>query len=88
MVPALFDAPLRTADVGEAFASEFVGKQGPVHLFRHAFDLALGRYSGRRAGGRRVGPFGLGSPRVRLEYLAGVKRELTFGNARNERPSR
>jgi hypothetical protein len=35
----------------ERFASEFAGKQSPVQLFWHSFDLALGRYSGRRAGG-------------------------------------
>jgi hypothetical protein len=35
----------------ERFASDFAGKQGPVQLFWHGFDLALGRYSGRRAGG-------------------------------------
>ena len=40
-----------TAGVFERFASEFTGKQGPVQLFWHSFDLALGRYSGRRASG-------------------------------------
>ena len=40
-----------TTAVFERFASEFAGKQGPVQLFWHGFDLALGRYSGRRAGG-------------------------------------
>jgi len=40
-----------TSDVFERFASEFAGKQGPVQLFWHSFDLALGRYSGRRADG-------------------------------------
>ena len=38
-----------TSDVMEEFASEFTGKQSPVHLFWHSFDLALSRYSGRRA---------------------------------------
>lgn len=37
--------------VFERFATEFAGKQGPVQLFWHGFDLALGRYSGRRAAG-------------------------------------
>jgi hypothetical protein len=37
--------------VFERFATEFAGKQGPVQLFWHGFDLALGRYSGRRADG-------------------------------------
>jgi hypothetical protein len=40
-----------SASVFERFASEFAGKQGPVQLFWHGFDLALGRYSGRRAAG-------------------------------------
>jgi Family of unknown function (DUF5996) len=40
-----------SADVFERFAVEFVGKQGPVQLFWHGFDLALGRYSGKRAPG-------------------------------------
>ena len=31
------------------FRSGFVGKASPVHLFWHGFDLAHGRYSGRRA---------------------------------------
>ena len=42
-----YDAVLWSADVLERFASEFAGKQGPVQLFWHSFDLALGRYSGR-----------------------------------------
>ena len=32
--------------VFEAFAGRFNGKQSPVHLFWHSFDLALGRFSG------------------------------------------
>jgi Family of unknown function (DUF5996) len=40
-----------SSDVFERFASEFAGKQGPVQLFWHGFDLALGRYSGKLAGG-------------------------------------
>ncbi len=40
-----------SSDVMERFASDFAGKQGPVQLFWHSFDLALGRYSGRRANG-------------------------------------
>ena len=38
--------------VFEAFAGRFNGKQSPVHLFWHSFDLALGRFSERRAPGR------------------------------------
>jgi hypothetical protein len=33
----------------EEFAGWFCGKQSPVHLFWHSFDLALTRFSGRRA---------------------------------------
>lgn len=33
----------------EEFAGRFNGKQSPVHLFWHSFDLALARFSGRRA---------------------------------------
>ncbi|CAA9463322.1 MAG: Ava_C0101 and related proteins [uncultured Solirubrobacteraceae bacterium] len=31
------------------FAGRFNGKASPIHLFWHSFDLAYGRYSGRRA---------------------------------------
>ena len=33
----------------QEFAGRFNGKQSPVHLFWHSFDLALARFSGRRA---------------------------------------
>ena len=39
----------RVTDVLGEFAGWFNGKQSPVHLFWHSFDLALGRYSGRVA---------------------------------------
>lgn len=35
--------------VMRAFAGRFAGKQTPVHLFWHSFDLALTRFSGRPA---------------------------------------
>ena len=38
-----------TADVLEEFAGWFCGKQSPVHVFWHSFDLAYARFSGRRA---------------------------------------
>jgi hypothetical protein len=44
-----YEAVLWSSEVLERFASEFAGKQGPVQLFWHSFDLALGRYSGRRS---------------------------------------
>ena len=38
-----------SADVLEEFAGWSCGKESPVHLFWHSFDLALTRFSGRRA---------------------------------------
>ncbi len=38
-----------TGCVLEEFSGWFCGKQSPVHLFWHSFDLALTRFSGRRA---------------------------------------
>jgi hypothetical protein len=38
-----------SARVLEEFAGWFCGKQSPVHLFWHSLDLALTRFSGRRA---------------------------------------
>jgi hypothetical protein len=35
--------------VMDEFAGRFNGKQSPVHLFWHSFDLAMARYSGERA---------------------------------------
>jgi hypothetical protein len=39
----------RTADVMNRFAGQFNGKQSPVQLFWHSFDIALARFSGRPA---------------------------------------
>jgi hypothetical protein len=36
-------------DVLHEFAGRFVGKTSPVHFFWHSFDLALTRFSGKRA---------------------------------------
>lgn len=36
-------------EVFKEYAGRFYGKQSPVHLFWHSFDLAVGRFSGRRA---------------------------------------
>jgi hypothetical protein len=45
-----FGAILRwTAGVLERFAGQWKGKTSPVHFFWHGFDLALTRFSGRRA---------------------------------------
>jgi len=40
---------LWSSGVLEEFSGWFYGKQTPVHLFWHSFDLALTRFSGRRA---------------------------------------
>jgi hypothetical protein len=42
-------ALLWIADVFQEFAGWFCGKQSPVHLFWHSFDLAVTRFSGRPA---------------------------------------
>lgn len=39
-------------DILEEFRGRFTGKSTPVHLFWHSFDLALTRFSGKRAPGR------------------------------------
>ncbi|HEX8846052.1 MAG TPA: DUF5996 family protein [Pyrinomonadaceae bacterium] len=39
----------RTAKVFEEFRSRFIGKCSPVHFFWGSFDLAVTRFSGRRA---------------------------------------
>lgn len=36
-------------DIFEEFRGRFIGKSTPVHLFWHSFDLALTRFSGKRA---------------------------------------
>ncbi|MFA9431989.1 DUF5996 family protein [Egicoccus sp. AB-alg2] len=47
---ARFAQVLRSSTaVLEEFAGRFNGKQSPVHLFWHSFDLAHARFSGRRA---------------------------------------
>jgi hypothetical protein len=38
-----------SADVLEEFAGWYCGKSSPVHLFWHGFDLAMSRFSGKRA---------------------------------------
>jgi len=40
---------LSADDVFEVFRSRFVGKSSPVHFFWGSFDLAVTRFSGRRA---------------------------------------
>jgi hypothetical protein len=38
-----------SADVLEEFAGWYCGKASPVHVFWHSLDLAVGRFSGKRA---------------------------------------
>jgi hypothetical protein len=40
---------VRTAQVMQEFRGEFIGKCSPVHFFWGSFDLAVTRFSGRRA---------------------------------------
>lgn len=40
---------LRSANLFQRFSSSFVGKVSPVHFFWGSFDLAVTRFSGRRA---------------------------------------
>jgi hypothetical protein len=40
---------LRANEVFTNFRSEFIGKVSPVHLFWGAFDLAVSRFSGKKA---------------------------------------
>lgn len=46
---ALFQAWVRVAGVLSRFRTGFIGKVSPVHLFWGSFDLAVTRFSGRRA---------------------------------------
>lgn len=41
-----------STDVFEEFAGWYCGKASPVHLFWHSFDLAVSRFSGKRAAAR------------------------------------
>jgi hypothetical protein len=38
------------------FRAKFIGKSSPVHFFWGGFDLAVSRFNGKRAAGRREGP--------------------------------
>lgn len=49
MVRRWWEIVLWSADVFDQYASDFIGKESPAHLFWHSFDLALARYSGRPA---------------------------------------
>ena len=86
-----------SASVLEEFSGWFCGKSSPVHLFWHSFDLALTRFSGRRAPalpGRRPGHAGGLHARGRLVRLLGGRPEraraelLLVHRARAGRPPR
>jgi Family of unknown function (DUF5996) len=49
MVRRWWEVILWSADVFDQYASEFIGKESPAHVFWHSFDLAIARYSGRQA---------------------------------------
>jgi hypothetical protein len=51
-VEAFWSAILSMKPVMEAFRCEFVGKCSPVHFFWGSFDVAVSRFSGRRAPAR------------------------------------
>ncbi len=44
---------IRTAPIFQRFSSRFIGKVSPVHFFWGSFDLAVTRFSGRRAPERK-----------------------------------
>jgi len=46
---ALWQAMLKVNEVFTRFRSDFVGKASPTHLFWGAFDLAVSRFSGKKA---------------------------------------
>ena len=46
---ALWQAMLKVNQVFTQFRSDYIGKVSPVHLFWGAFDLAVSRFSGRKA---------------------------------------
>jgi hypothetical protein len=46
---ALWQAMLKTNEVFTNFRSEFIGKASPIQLFWGAFDLAINRFSGKKA---------------------------------------
>ena len=46
---ALWQAMLKSNEVFTKFRSEFIGKASPIQLFWGAFDLAINRFSGKKA---------------------------------------
>jgi len=60
----LWQAMLKANEVFTQFRSEFIGKVSPVHLFWGAFDLAVTRFSGKKA---PLHPGGM--PNIPLEVM-------------------
>ncbi len=48
-VARYFEVLRRSTEALWTLAGDFVGKQSPAHLFWHSLDLAMARFSGRRA---------------------------------------
>src|SRR5215213_6462102 len=48
-VERFHDTLVAVDDIFEEFRGRFIGKSTPVHMFWHSFDLALTRFSGKRA---------------------------------------
>ncbi|RLD64726.1 MAG: hypothetical protein DRI84_08315 [Bacteroidetes bacterium] len=61
---ALWQAMLKANEVFTRFRSEFIGKVSPIHLFWGAFDLAVTRFSGKKA---PLHPGGM--PNIPLEVM-------------------
>jgi len=61
---ALWRSMLKANEVFTRFRSEFIGKASPVHLFWGAFDLAVTRFSGKKA---PLHPGGM--PNIPLEVM-------------------
>ena len=49
MVRRFWEVLSWSAGALQTFASRFEGKQSPVHIYWHTFDLAMSRFSGKRA---------------------------------------
>lgn len=61
---SLWQAMLKANEVFTRFRSEFIGKVSPIHLFWGAFDLAVTRFSGKKA---PLHPGGM--PNIPLEVM-------------------
>jgi hypothetical protein len=75
------EIPDATDRVLKAFRSRFIGKSSPVHFFWVSFDVAVTRFSGRRApphpGGYRIFPTGLPGKRIRTKSAVAASGRVT-----------